>query len=449
MFNRKIINYLRQWKDKPARKPLVLRGARQVGKTSAVLIFARENFNNHVYINLEKAENAKLFREDLSLADFETIIKVKLNQDLIDGETLLFLDEIQNCPSLIKLLRFFFEDRPTLHVIAAGSLLEAKIEQEGFSLPVGRVEFAYLYPLDFFEYLTAKRENNLFDFLSSIKLDGHIPQGIHQQAMDTFIEYTMVGGMPEAVAEYLKERDFRNLKTIYNSLFTGYIDDVYKYSSQADAKYLNYIIENSPLFAGTTITYDKFGGSNFRSREMSKAFSILEKVMLLNQLPATKSQELPLIGQEKRPKKLLFLDVGLVNHAMGIREEYISLKDLNHFYRGRIAEQVIGQNIISQFIESPPFLFYWAKDKKKGSAELDFCAQKNARILGIEVKSGTSGRLKSLMSFSQEVKSHCLARIYGGNLRKERITVGKDNAVLWSLPFYLITRIFEICDKKP
>ncbi len=444
MFTRKIIVHLRKWKDKPNRKPLVLRGARQVGKTSAVLIFAKDYFENYVHINLEKAENAKLFREDLSLKDFENIVKVKFNQNLTDGKTLLFLDEIQNCPFLVKLLRFFYEDRPKLHVIVAGSLLEAKIEKEGFSLPVGRVEFAYLYPLDFFEYLKAKKEDNLLDFLSSFSLDSRIPQGIHQHAMDNFLQYTMVGGMPEAVAVYLKERDFRSLKTIYNSLFTGYIEDVYKYSSQTDVKYLHYVIENAPLFAGTTITYDKFGGSNFRSREMNKTFSTLEKVMLVNQLPATKSQTLPILPQQKRPKKLLFLDVGLVNHVMGIQEEYLSLKGLNHFYRGRIAEQVVGQNIISQFIELLPSIFYWAKDRKKGSAEVDFCMKKKAGILGIEVKAGTSTRLKSLFIFSQEVKASSLVRIYGGSLRKEKIAIGSDKTVLWSLPFYLAPRVQEI-----
>lgn len=443
MFSRRIISYLEEWRNRPTRKPLILRGARQVGKTSAVLIFAEKCFKNLIHLNLEKAEHVKLFREELSLDDFENILRIKFNQELVSGETLVFLDEIQNSPSLMKLLRFFYEERPGLHVIVAGSLLEAKIEKEGFSFPVGRVEHAYLYPLDFFEYLKAKGEDKLLDFLSSVSLDANIPQGIHQQAIESFYQYTMIGGMPEAVDTYLRNSNLGGLKTIYNALFTGYIEDVYKYSSQAEVKYLSHIIENAPFFAGMTVTYEKFGGSNFRSREMGKAFSTLEKIMLMHQLEATKSKELPLVGQQKRPKKLIFLDVGLVNYIMGIQQEYVKLKGLNHFYRGRIAEQVVAQNIISQFTDFSPSIFYWAKDKKKGSAEVDFCLQQKAKILGIEVKAGSSRRLKSLFSFSQEVKEPFLIRVYDGSLRKEKIKIGKGQFVLWSLPFYLIPRIFE------
>jgi len=161
MFNRRIINYLASWKDKKARKPLILRGARQVGKTSAILMFAKKHFKNIVYLNLEKIEHLNLFKEKISLEDFEKIIQIKFHQKIIPQDTLIFIDEIQNSPSLIKLLRFFYEERPDIYVVAAGSLFQAKIEREGLSLPVGRIEYAYLYPLDFFEYLEARKENEL------------------------------------------------------------------------------------------------------------------------------------------------------------------------------------------------------------------------------------------------------------------------------------------------
>ncbi len=443
MFNRKIIDYLVNWKNKKTRKPLIIRGARQVGKTSAVLMFAKKHFKNLIHLNLEKAEHLILFREELSLEDFEKIIQIKFHQKIIPHETLIFIDEIQNSQALIKLLRFFYEERPDIYIIGAGSLLQAKIEREGFSLPVGRIEYAYLYPLDFFEYLEAKKENELLSFLKNFSLKDHIPVGIHIEALKLFYEYTMIGGMPEIVKLFLEKPDIKELKNIYSSLFTSFSEDIYKYSSLANTKYLIYAIEKSPLFAGTSITYEKFGNSNFRSREMSKAFDTLEKVMLVNQIQATKSIGLPLIPQTKRPKKLLFLDVGIVNYQMGIQENFLNLSDLNDFYRGRIAEQVVGQNILAQFMCSPSKIFYWAKAKPKGSAEIDFCLNKKGSILGIEVKSGKSNRLKSLFSFAGLVENSQLIRIYSGELKKGKIKINNKSYKLLSLPFYLVPRILD------
>lgn len=441
MFSRKIIHYLIEWKNKKGRKPLLLRGARQVGKTTAVLMFGKKSFKNVIYLNLENIEHLRLFRGEISLDDFEKIIQIKFHQKIVPDETLVFIDEIQNSPSLMKLLRFFYEEKPNIHVIAAGSLFQARIEREGFSLPVGRIEYAYVYPLDFFEYLEAREENELLNYLKFISFEEKIPEAIHQEALRHFYEYTMIGGMPEVVKLYIEERNTDELKSIYSSLFTSYSEDVYKYSSLANAKYLSYVIEQAPLFAGTTFTYEKFGGSNFRSREMSTAFDTLEKVMLVYQVQATKSKEIPLIGQRKRPKKLLYLDVGLVNYRMGVQEEFLNLKDLNDFYRGRIAEQVVGQNMLAQFTNHIPVILYWAKGKREGTAEVDFCLQVKGAILGAEVKSGGTGRLRSLYSFADEVKNRQLVRIYSGHLKKEKVELGGRHYKLTSIPFYLIPRI--------
>jgi len=443
MFSRKIIHYLIEWKNEKGRKPLVLRGARQVGKTTAVLMFGKKYFKNVIYLNLENIEHLRLFRGEISLDDFEKIIQIKFHQKIVPDETLVFIDEIQNSPSLMKLLRFFYEEKPNIHVIAAGSLFQAKIEREGLSLPVGRIEYAYVYPLDFFEYLEAQEEDELLEYLKTISFKGKIPEAIHQKALKHFYEYTMIGGMPEVVKSYIEDRNTDKLKSIYSSLFTSYSEDVYKYSSLANAKYLSYVIEQAPLFAGTTFTYEKFGGSNFRSREMSAAFDTLEKVMLVYQVQATKSKEIPLIGQRKRPKKLLYLDVGLVNHRMGVQEEFINLKDLNEFYRGRIAEQVVGQNMLAQFTNHIPVILYWAKGKREGAAEVDFCLKVKGAILGVEVKSGVTGRLKSLYSFADAVKNHQLVRIYNGHLNKEKVKIGGKTYKLTSIPFYMTPRFFK------
>lgn len=447
MFNRDILAYLEKWKTKSHRKPLVLRGARQVGKTYAVKLFSEKYFSDLIYINLDKAEDYELFKEINSLEDFEKTVDIVLKKKIISGETLIFIDEIQNAPNLIELLRFFYEERPDLHVIAAGSLLEVKIEKQGLEMPVGRVEYAYMHPLTFFEFLGALKEDKLLDFLKKLTFDDNIPAAIHERALKLFNDYALIGGMPEIVSLYVQKSSQEDLNSLYSSLFTAYAEDIYKYSSQADVKYIRHILEQAPYFSGERITYEKFGGSIFRSREMSEAFSILEKAMLLRQIPATKSIQLPLIGQKKRAKKLLYLDCGFVNFKNNIQSEYVKLKDLSDLYRGKIAEQIVGQNIIadSAHLERP--VYYWAKEKSQGSAEVDFCLVSGGKILGIEVKSGHSGKLKSLLNFGAEVENSKLVRVYGGHFQKEEVFTGGKKYRLLSLPFYLVNRIFELINQ--
>jgi len=442
MFDRKITDYLIKWKNKKQRKPLIIRGARQVGKTSSVLMFAKKHFDNLININLEKSEHLKFFKEGISLEEFEKIVKINFQQSIVPGKTLIFIDEIQNSPNLIKLLRFFYEEKPKIHVIATGSLLEVLNKKQGFAMPVGRVEYLYLYPFDFFEYLGAKNEKELLNFLKNVKSNEKIPLAIHKKAMDLFYEYAMIGGMPEIIKMFISNKNLEDLKTVYSSLFTGYSEDVYKYSSIANAKYLKYIIERAPFFAGSIINYTKFGELNFKSRELSQGFETLERAMIVYQVKATKSTEIPLIAQNKRAKKILFLDIGLVNYQMGIHKDYLTLKNFNDFYRGKMAEQIVGQNLLAQYIDAPPKIFYWAREKP-GTAEIDFCLNKDGLIFGIEVKSGKTGRLKSLREFSKLVSNKRIIRIYDGEFKNEKIKIDNKVYNLISLPFYLTPRILE------
>lgn len=443
MFNRDILDYLEKWRLKRGRKPLVLRGARQVGKTYAVTIFAREHFDNFVCINLEKAEHYELFKETNTIEEFEKIIDIVFKQKIVFGKTLLFIDEIQNTPNLIALLRFFYEERPDLHVIAAGSLLEVKIKKEGLSMPVGRVEYAYVYPLTFFEFLGAIEENSLLDFLKKVSLKEKIPEAIHKRALKLFYHYTLVGGMPEIVSLHTEKKSQEEINSAYSSLLTAYAEDIYKYSSSAEVKYLRHVLEQAPYFAGERITYEKFGGGAYRSREMSEAFNVLEKTMIVRQVIATKSLCLPLVGQKKNAKKLLYLDSGFVNFKNNIQSEYIKMNDLNDLYRGKIAEQIVGQNIIASGLHSEQDFYYWAREKAGASVEVDFCIAHCGKIFGIEVKSGHSTRLKSLLSFAENVDDSRLIRIYSGYLQEDDILVAKRKRKLLSLPFYLVNRIFD------
>lgn len=446
MFNRDIVRYLEEWKEKSGRKPLVLRGARQVGKTSAVKLFAERRFDDFAYVNLDRSEDFERFKNVRSLEDFERIMDVVLKKKLEPGKTLLFVDEIQNCPDLIALLRFFYEERPGLHVIAAGSLLEVKLARKHIAMPVGRVEYAFMYPLTFFEFLEAMDEGRLLDFLIKVDLEKEvIPEPIHERALKLFFRYALVGGMPEAVALTLRKSPQQELDAFYASLLTAYAEDVSKYASSADSKYIRHALEQAPYFAGERITYEKFGGSLYRSREMSEAFDILEKTMLVRQVRATESKALPIVKKEKRAKKLLYLDVGLVNFKNDIRSEYLRVQDLNDVYRGKIAEQIVGQNILAGGTHGEQPLYYWAKERPFGSAEVDFCLMHQGRMVGVEVKSGHAGKLRSLASFGASVEKSVLLRMYGGSFKKESITGRDRKHTVISLPFYLVNRMLDFC----
>lgn len=433
-FDRKIGNFLVNWSRKKERKPLILRGARQVGKTRAVIQLGKK-FEHFIHINLEKIEHSRLLPEGTTLSDFEKTVTLAFGQPLADGKTLLFIDEIQEAPHLVKLLRFFYEDRPGLHVVAAGSLFEVKLKEEALSFPVGRVEYAFLGPADFFEFLGAVGEKKLLELLASFDFKEKIPAGVHEKAMSLFGDYAVVGGMPEAVEVYSRSRSVAEVNNVYSNLFTSFKDDVYKYASLARGKHVGFVLEQAPLFAGLSVSYEKFAGSAYKSREMHLAFDLLEKAMLVKQARATKSRNLPLVPKLKKPAKLIFLDAGLVNFQMGIQNELIKVKDLTDFYQGRIAEQIVGQQLMSSFMSSPPELFYWYGGEKS-EAEVDFCLTSGGRVVGIEVKSGKRGRMRSAGEFMKATGSGKVIRVYGGEFNRDREIV--------SLPFYLVPRWREV-----
>lgn len=444
MFQRDIVAYLEAWKKKGSRKPLILRGARQTGKTYAIKMFARKNFDDLVYINLDKADDFELFGRMKTVADFEKTVDVVFKKKIRPDRTLIFIDEIQNSLSLIELLRFFYEEHPDWHVAAAGSLLEAKIAREGLEMPVGRIEYAYMHPLTFFEFLGAAGEEKLEKFLREVKADEKIPDAIHKRALKLFRDYALVGGMPEAVGIHARGGSQEELNTFYSSLLTAYSEDIYKYSSTADVKYIKHVLEQAPYFAGERITYEKFGASVYRSREMGEAFGVLEKTMVIRQMNSTQAVALPLVGQKKRAKKLLYLDLGLVNFKNNIQSEYIKTDELDGLYGGKAAEQIVGQNILADLPNMERELFYWTRENPQSSAEVDFCFVESGKIIGIEVKSGHASRLKSLWSFGGEVKENKLIRVYSGEMKLEKISVSGKKFNLLSLPFYLVNRISDL-----
>ncbi|MBI4272660.1 ATP-binding protein [Candidatus Uhrbacteria bacterium] len=446
MFERKLLHSLVLWKSQehPKRKPLILHGARQVGKTFLVREFGERNFETTIELNLENSDHARYFQAPLSIKDFAKIIEVRFQKQLVDGKTLVFIDEIQNSIALLKLLRFFYEERPDLHVIAAGSLLSAKLQREGIELPVGRVEYRYLYPLDFFEYLEALGEHALKKELQTLSRDVNLPTALHHDALRIFSEYMAIGGMPELVATYAQTKSFSILQPLYSSLFNAYRDDVYKYATHAEARYIQHVIETVPLHAGNIVSYEKLGGGLYRSRELFRACEILQRAGIITQIYATESHRLPLMAKPRRPKKFLFLDSGLVAYRSGLQGDVLHDISLTDGYRGRLAEQIVGQQLISNFTYEEASIFYWSKTKTQGEAEIDFCMLRESKIIGIEVKSGAAGRLRSLFSFADSVADATLIRISQQPLSYERIEHRGKSYNLISIPFYLVPKVLEL-----
>ncbi len=434
MLKRNIEKHLAHWKESPIRKPLIIRGARQVGKTSVVREFGKNNFTHVIEINLEKNDHFHMFDQSRSIQDFLQRAGVLFDTNIEEGHTLLFIDEIQQSSHVMGLLRFFAEEKPGLHVIATGSLMESRMTKVP-SVPVGRVEYMYLYPLTFFEYLEAKGKDILSQELHAVTVGNRITD--EALVSDLFAEYLRIGGMPEVVANFVLRHDYRQTKEILARLRTAYIDDITKYAkSISERKYLELVITYAPKIAGGLFTYENFGGSAYRSREMSEAMSTIEQVRLLTQVKAVNSAQLPLFFKEKRPKKMLWLDVGMVNET----NNYVPDMMMGT-YQGKIMEQIVGQLLIADGMKQPMELGYWSRNRDEGSAEVDFCFQYGDHVVGLEVKSGSTQEMKSLFSMKDLGGDQVIpVRVSWNKLGMESYAFhGKKYRIL-SLPFYLLER---------
>ncbi len=444
MFKRKIETLLEEWRVKANRKPLIIRGARQVGKTSVVEKFGKDTFTNYVYLNLEKESDKSIFNRMTDIQDVVISIEVIKNVQIKPGETLLFIDEIQVSSVAMAQLRYFYEELPGLHVIAAGSLLEIKMTKEGFSFPVGRVEYAYLHPATFDEFLGAVGQSNALDFISQYRVGESVPESLHTLFMKLYSQYTLVGGMPEIVWKYAQKSSITALDSLYEGLLTSYSDDVFKYSTTAKAKYVQYVLDTVQNYCGAEIKYETVGGGVFKGRSMKEAFDVLEKAMMLSRVRGSYSTQLPLTFNEKKMPKLIALDTGLMNYKLGIRTEILKTQDLNNIYRGRIAEQAVGRELLSMYSEKQAVVGYWYRDKKGATASLDYVLSLDSSMIPIEVKSGATGTLKSLFQFVDESDVVCCIRIYSGGPRVDELETKKGKAFqLLSLPFYFVHRLAD------
>lgn len=436
MFRRDIILDLQHWANRKNRKPLVLRGARQVGKTSVVQAFGNE-FENYIYVNLEENLSKKIFDEALNVRLLlDTLFSLQAMPRKV-GRTLLFIDEIQNSPRAVQLLRYFYEQMPEIYVIAAGSLLETLIDRH-ISFPVGRVEYMAVHPCSFREFLTAKGDDAVRNLIMQ---NPEMSISLHLKLMSDFQIYSLIGGMPEVVNNYLENSDLVALSPIYTSLLTGYMDDVEKYASKGtETNVIRTILSKGWTNAGQQIIFNNFAASNYKSREMGEGFRTLERAMLLELAYPVTSANLPLVGNQRRMPKLLWLDCGLVSASAKVKQEILRADNLQDVWRGAYAEQIVGQELLTLNNDVNGRRHFWMREDTHASAEVDYVYQYEDIFIPIEVKLGSNAHLRSLHRCVEEGNLSFAVRVWSEPLSVNDVTtiVGKKAFRLLNVPFYMV-----------
>ena len=436
--DRELYGELEKWKNQNSRKPLIIRGARQVGKTTLVEDFAK-SYKHSIVLNLEKSKARSFFEGTDEVSQIKEALF--LSNDILSekgGETLLFLDEIQECPEAIKMLRYFYEEEPSLHVVAAGSLFELAIK-EFDSFPVGRVSFLYLYPLNFKEFLSACGKKKLANALDEIP----VKNSIHSILVDLFKEYAIVGGMPEAVKYYVKNDSKIGLKSIYESIWSTYKEDVKKYAkNNTQRKVLQHILKTAHLFLDQRIKFNNFGNSNYKSREMGEAFNSLDASKVIRLIYPTIDVEPPAKPDLKKSPRMQFLDSGIVAFSLGIQAELIKLDSTSAWFRGAMIAHLITQELLSINFSNSMKPMFWVRQKAQATSEIDLIFTYKNMLIPIEIKSGPTGRLRSLFEFMKRVPHTYAVRISQNKFSIEKIeTIEGKEFWLMNLPLYLGTKI--------
>lgn len=438
MFKRQLLLELEKWRQNMPRKPLVIRGARQVGKTTLVNQFAAQ-YEQYIYINLELLEDKEPFENFSSVENLINTLFFLNNKTLAKkSTTLIFIDEIQEVPKALNILRYFYELAPEISVIAAGSMLETLFDKN-ISFPIGRVEYKVIRPVSFPEFLSAIDETAALEQLTQVPLAAFA----QMKLLNLFHAYALIGGMPEIVQHYATHKDLVTLGPIYDSLISGYIDDVEKYAkSNAQILHLRHCIQSSFAQAGKRIKFEGFGNSDYKSREMGESLRTLEKALLMQLVYPSTTATLPMVPDIKKSPRLQILDSGLLNYFVGIQKEIIGADDLNSIYQGTLIEHLIGQELLAFQYNALSVLHFWVREKKESTAEVDYLFQYDGMIIPIEVKSGATGTLKSLHSYMDIAPHNFAIRFYAGplNITNAITQKGKHYQIL-NLPYYLGSQI--------
>lgn len=437
--NRLSFRFLKDWKVKPERKPLILRGARQVGKTTLVGQLAQE-YQHSILLNLERKDDIQYFNKYSNAQELIQAIFIAhgITMQSID-DTLLFIDEIQESADAITMMRYFYEEIPKLHVIAAGSLLEHVMEPVK-SFPVGRVEYLNMFPLNFLEYLGAKQKTALLEQMHEIPVPNYAVKAL----FDQFHEYCIVGGMPEVVSTFISTNSIADLPPVYESIWGTYKNDVEKYADNpSQSRVIKFLMSNSHYYLDQRIKFEKFGKSNYRSREVGEGFRDLDDARIIRLIYPTTEVEPPIIPDQRKSPRLQFLDTGLLNYELDIQADMLAIDDLNTIYKGGLVAHMMFQELMSLSSIKQTKPNFWVRDKTQSSAEIDLVLQHAGKIVPIEVKSGKEGKLRSLHFFMEQVDHPYAVRLYAGDFKiEEQVTpIGRKPYLLMNLPYFLGTKL--------
>lgn len=458
LLKRTEIDYLRSWASRATRKPLIIRGARQVGKSTLVRQFAQASGLELVALNFERNPE---FREVFARRDPAEIlaaIQLLTGKAVRTGAALLFLDEIQAAPEGLAALRYFQEETPDLHVIAAGSLLEFALATATFSMPVGRVEYLYLGPMQFEDFLQAMGETPLVEWLRSLSLGeiraGPMTRAVHEKLMGLLRQYWITGGLPEAVARFTDSRDFSEVSRVHHSIVSTYRDDFAKYSHGALRERVQLVFDRLPALVGRKFKYAHVSHDH-RAAELATALEQLCMARIAYKVHHTSANGVPLGAEvNDRHFKVLYMDVGLMATALQLRLIDLGRQELTMINSGAVAEQFVGQHLLYAGLPyEAPALHYWFREAKGASAEVDYVITHGQHVVPIEIKSGKTGTLRSLHYFLQEKRRGFAVRLNGDvpSLLEDssRLADGVElEYSLLSLPLYAVGQIGRLLDTK-
>jgi len=446
--------YLTRWKEDASHKPLLLRGARQVGKSSAVKHLG-ESFRYYAEVNFEKLKGAKVFfQRDLDVKLIASKLSNYINVPIVPGKTLLFLDEIQECPEAIMALRFFREDYPELHVIAAGSLLEFTLEE----LPtfgVGRIHSLFMYPMTFDEFVYATGNQCLLNFRDMCDCDHPLDTPFHDKLIDLFRIYLLVGGMPEAVSVWCRTTDFRKCHDIHQDIILTYEDDFNKYKKKTDPQLLRVTMRGICHQIGSVVTFSAIS-RDYRSQQIRAALNMLTLAGIVVPVSSCSGNGLPLDAEVNEMRaKYLFLDPGLLLSILQMDgasssqlvELIMTGSPQELVNKGSITEMVAGLEIMRYKEPVQRHKMYFWEQTGKSIAEVDYLEPLSARIIPIEVKSNTQGGMKSLWEYMRTKKLFTAVRSSLENFGSFDYFDAKDNDSVRHVticPLYAISQMNRV-----
>ncbi len=438
---RMIFSALRNWKEQPNRKPLLLRGARQVGKTWVVRELAKF-FNGFIEVNFELYPDAKkIFHPDLDPTRIIRDLSLLFGKRIVPGEDLIFLDEIQEEAKAIQALRYFYELLPGQHVIAAGSLLDFELEKIG--MPVGRVSSLYMYPLSFLEFLAAQNETLLIEMIIEHRETAPVSEPVHQKLLRLLGQYFAVGGMPETVANWRESGDLHKCAAIHRAIVDTYRQDFNKYVQKFQIKYVDLLFNLIPAVLSKRFKFNQVPGE-YRKRDLQPAFELLIKAGVVHSIVHSAGTGIPL-GAQAKPEvfKLIFVDIALAQSILGLdATSWLLEPEASFVNKGEITEAFVGQEILAySAFDLKAQLYFWQRQARSSNAEVDYLIQRDRQILPIEVKSGSTGALKSLRVFLNEHKRSS----YG--IRLSGFNYAVDDR-LFSMPLYALAKVMKITQEQ-